>query len=276
METIIINPDEAHPFKPFIDPAIYPLLNEDLQLMALGLLEDSRPVGAAIGITDNYNDFNVLSIYVDPQFRRKGGGNMLIQGLEESLEFQNSGPAMLSFIEGKSSDNEAFFKFAEAIGIYEASDFERLYAVPLSSFYESDLFSGKYDSNNIRQISKINVKEDDAFWSKYISTDSTVQSHMLGNLRSNPEFSFVFTQKGEVLGYLLLGYSKRFHKKPLIKLSSFSAPNVTSALLGTFLSMSRNAISPDTTVLIPAPDDRYETMLGRLKGARNLQHNYIL
>ena len=234
METIIINPDEAHPFKPFIDPAIYPLLNEDLQLMALGLLEDSRPVGAAIGITDNYNDFNVLSLYVDPQFRRKGGGTMLIQGLEESLEFQNSGPAMLSFIEGK------------------------------------------YDSNNIRQISKINVKEDDAFWSKYISTDSTVQSHMLGNLRSNPEFSFVFTQKGEVLGYLLLGYSKRFHKKPLIKLSSFSAPNVTSALLGTFLSMSRNAISPDTTVLIPAPDDRYETMLGRLKGARNLQHNYIL
>ena len=269
-------PKEKEHFKPFIDPAIYPLLNEDLQFMALGLLDDGRPIGAAIGIIDSYNDFNILSLYVDPKFRRMGGGTMLLRALESDWEAQNGGPAMLSFIERGKDDDKALFEFAESLDLYEAPDFEHLYEIPLGSFYESNLFSGNFDLNNIRQLSNVNVKEDEAFWSKYLSTDSTVQSYMLGSLRTNSELSLLYVNKGEVLGYLLLGYSKRFHKKPLIKLSNFSDSDVTATLMGTFISMSRARFSPDTGIIMPVPDDRYEKMFSRLKGAKNLQHNYIL
>lgn len=82
MEVTIIDKGNIHFFKSLLIPEAVQMLIEGKPLFALGLIDNGVACGALAG-GPYENVFTILSLFVAPDYRRKGGAALLLQTLED-------------------------------------------------------------------------------------------------------------------------------------------------------------------------------------------------
>ena len=275
MKVKMITPETKLFFEHLLDPDVYSLISRGEPVTAIGLIEKNIPIGAVAGMLGDNDIFTVMSLYVDPDHRRKGGGKMLMGALEAVLEEAGSGTAVLSYIESSVDEDNTVPPLMEALEIYETSSLEHLYEIPLESFFTSGMFPETFKSKHIKSLSDLNRKEQETFNTQYKALNTNMTGTLFNSFKPDPELSFTSIKEGTVSGYLLFGKDLGPLKVPVVNLSKVRDPRVTGALLSAFIAACRDRFSPDLKFVLPAPDDRYERMLARLRDVKNLQHNYI-
>lgn len=259
-------------------------------VLALGLIEGKTPVGALTGMVEAGEDdvFTVRSVYVAPEYRRRMGGMLLINALQEILESAGVGLAIYTYVEG-GEDTEMLPDFLEAVGASEVKGLDYLYSGPLGALFESPLFSEDFNSSYIKSAAQFTKEKQRAF------ADMMRQMHDQGNEAwidayiPEPELSFVRIENGQLTGYLTAGFTGDEGDELLIYISPTANMNTVGSLLSAFVSACRERISagvgadqagtgkisPETVMILPSPDDRYEQVFDRIEEIRDIQHTYI-
>ncbi|MDE5590729.1 MAG: GNAT family N-acetyltransferase, partial [Acetatifactor sp.] len=100
-------------FQTLLLPEAAAALKQRKPLLALGLTEDNVACGAAAGELEG-DFFNVTSLYVAPDYRRRGGGTMLIETLRTLLK-EHSRSLEISYTVTL-PEHQALAQFLTAIG----------------------------------------------------------------------------------------------------------------------------------------------------------------
>ena len=262
-------------FEHLLAPDVYSRIGRGEPVTAIGLIEKNIPIGAAAGVLDDNDIFPVMSLYVDPDHRRKGGGRMLMDALKTILEKAGSGTAVLSYVESGMDEDDPMPPFMEALEIYETSSLEHLYEMPLGTFFTTSLFPENFKSRYIRSLSDLSPMEQKIFSAQREALNTNMTGTLLDSFKPDPDLSFALIKDKTLSGYLLFGNDCGPMKIPVVNISRVSDPKVAGALFAAFIVACRGRFSSDLKIVLPAPDDRYERVFARLRDVKKLQHNYI-
>jgi len=275
MKAGILKGDTYKKFKDLILPKVYAEIGTSFSYLVIGLIDDSEPIGALVGYVEDSGMFNIASIYVRPDRRRKGGGMMLIFVLQEFMKTNNIPAALFSYIR-ISEENEGIGLFFDAIGATERHDLEMLYRVQL--WETPDFSKDRADEDTKISVSKLTGVPDD----KLSMITEHVESGNLrpkgfdpGRLSLDKGLSFVaFTDK-IIEGYLF-AYNAGKKGNIILDISFGSPKEITSLLYREFLKAYLKKY-PDRSkdIYIPAPGSRVESMIN-IGDLEKLQYNYVM
>ena len=111
-----ISKDEAEKTAALLLPDAAEALSEGLPVTAFAAVEDDTAIGAVAGVI-NDGIFDITSLFVDPEHRRRGAGRALIRRLDELLADEDTG--MMVRYTLQSADNESLLPFFSALGFRE-------------------------------------------------------------------------------------------------------------------------------------------------------------
>lgn len=127
-------------FRTLLLPEVGDALAAGEPLTALGLTEDGLALGAAAGHLEN-GRFWVRSLYVAPEYRRRGGGRMLVEALGRLAEQFSSGMEIRFTITRE--EHRTLPPFLHALGFErETDDGTDIFLTTLQRASESPFFSG--------------------------------------------------------------------------------------------------------------------------------------
>ncbi len=271
----MILPESGKYFGKLLTQGVYAALNGNVPITAIGLLEDRRPIGAVAGMIEEGDIFSVLSLYVDPAYRRQGGGRMLIEALQTLLYSRNLPTAILSYIEGE-GDSDTISPFMEALGILEDKNSEKLYSGKLTTFIDYGLGEGTIISDDVRSISELDEASVKNFMDFIRLSNAGVKGGGLASFKLDKETSFVTVRNGEISGYLIAGHTKRHPEDMTVQLSPDLSEDELNALLGELILALGERTDSISSVRFPVPDTRYAYLFEEIDGVRDIQHNYLL
>ncbi|MCD7806447.1 MAG: GNAT family N-acetyltransferase [Lachnospiraceae bacterium] len=161
LKTGVLSPGNPGVFKTLLLPAAARALSEGEPLTALGLTEDDLAVGALAGYLED-GMFQIISLYVAPDYRRRGGGRLLVETLENLLKEFRMG--MVIRFTATREEHETLAPFLKAMGFLDETDEkENIFVTSLAQMKEISYFSGatetgisfdKLDESLIRQAER--------------------------------------------------------------------------------------------------------------------------
>ncbi|MBD5527276.1 MAG: GNAT family N-acetyltransferase [Lachnospiraceae bacterium] len=126
-------------FQTLLLPEAAEALKQRKPLLALGLTEDDVACGAATGELQG-DVFTVTSFYVAPDYRRRGGGTMLIEALRNLLK-EHCHSLEISYTVTL-PEHQALAPFLTAMGFLCRPDYgETIYGVTLGSLENNSFFA---------------------------------------------------------------------------------------------------------------------------------------
>ena len=126
-------------FQTLLLPEAAEALKQGKPLLALGLTEDNVACGAAAGELEG-DGFNVTSFYVAPDYRRRGGGTMLIETLRTLLK-EHCSSLEISYTVTL-PEHQAIAPFLIAMGFLCRLDYgETIYGLTLGSLENNSFFA---------------------------------------------------------------------------------------------------------------------------------------
>ncbi len=274
MRTGMITKETAPAFESLVLPSIYALFQKGSPVTAVGLTEEDRPIGAAMGYIDRDGVFKLLSLYVLPQYRRRGGGTLLIQTLRALTETMDL-LVIFSYLDG-SPGSEYYGPFLRSLELSEADYFERLYLVSVGALCASDLFPKEHGSPYTYPFADITSDKKNRYLQQAQKITNNMSGVELDIKKVNSKMSFAWIRKEELKGYILVGRSKINNENLTVLLSDQADIKITADLLIAFVNSCRGQLSPWTMVEIPLPDNRLDGVFEQIDGALNIQHTYIL
>lgn len=275
LRVILITGDNLEVFKDFLGKDMYTGLKKGLPYTAIGLLCGKTAIGTVAGYLDKGKVFTIMSLYVAPDWRRIGGGTMLIGKLRDILDKLDMPPAILSFVES-GSETESIPPFLSSLGISEIQGLANIYRVPISSFYESDLFKDTYSNPDIKTISELSGPEMKMLFEQTDALISRFRGGGIDTFKPIRALSFVEFKNGKIAGYIFLGYTARHVDEPVMLISDDTDARTAAGLINSMVNACKKMCPPNMYLRIPSADDRYDRILERLVDVQKLQHNYIL
>lgn len=135
-------PGDPGGFRSLLLPETADALAAGEPVTALTLTDDALAVGAVAGYLE-HGFFQITSLYVAPDYRREGGGRMLLEGLAQVLDDRASGME-LSFT-ATQEEHKTLFPFLEVMGFQRKENHgETIYLTTIGAALGSTLFqSGK-------------------------------------------------------------------------------------------------------------------------------------
>lgn len=271
MKVKMITPSSREYYKELILPQVYKSMEDKMPITALGLSDKNKAVGALAGLIVEGNVFEVLSIYVDKEYRRCGGGTMLVRTLQDLLEEPDI-PAVLSCLESE-GENDTVIALMESIGAARDTQLEGFYRGKPESIWESGLFNRDYKNPDIKRFSQLNkIELEDAMKviSKFkVPLDDNYFSS--GGILRNVSLALI--KNGTVQGVML--FCGDGSSEPIVLLSSLDDPVDKAAIINSGLIICEEELGADAYVRIPVWSERYNKLLQSIEGMTDLQHNYI-
>ena len=135
-------PEEQLPFfRSLLLPDVLTALEQGQLLSILGLEEDGVACGAIAGGVTEEGDLEILSLYVSPDYRRRGGGRMLVDALlKQAAKAFGSGLVTADF-NVTEEEHKTLLPFLEAMGFQQEDDQgENIYYITLQQLQASPFF----------------------------------------------------------------------------------------------------------------------------------------
>ncbi|MCD8196712.1 MAG: GNAT family N-acetyltransferase [Lachnospiraceae bacterium] len=144
MQIGVLPPGDPGVFRSLLLPEAARALEEGQAVTALGLTEGDVAVGALAGdLEDGF--FQIRSLYVAPDYRRRGGGRLLVGTLEKLLAETRTG-MMIHFTVTR-QEHETLFPFLGALGFRdETNETENIYVTTLGELGKAAHLSGAKES----------------------------------------------------------------------------------------------------------------------------------
>ncbi|MCC8140623.1 MAG: GNAT family N-acetyltransferase [Lachnospiraceae bacterium] len=144
MQIGVLQPGDPGVFESLLLPEAAQALKAKEPVTALGLTEGDVAVGALAGDLEG-GFFQIRSLYVAPDYRRRGGGRLLVGTLEKLLGEPRAGMAI--HFTATREEHETLFPFLQALGFRDETDEkENIYVTTLGELEEASPLSGARES----------------------------------------------------------------------------------------------------------------------------------
>lgn len=276
MEAKMITAGARDKFRKLLTPSVYAALINGVPVVTIGLIDDNTAAGAIAGMVEEGNIFSVMSLYVAPDHRRRGGGRLLIESLCRILEEEDYPPAVLTFVEGD-GESDMIAPFMEALGIGEDTGSEKLYHGTVRDFADYGFGSGEDTDPFIRPVTELGRYELAAFKDFVRHTPTDYKGGGMASFKADRAGSYaVVTGDGEMIDFFIAGHTRNHPDDITVRVSGLSDQAMLRSLIDVFIREIISIGGADKEVFMPVPDDRYEDIFDAVEGVRNIQHSYIL
>lgn len=124
-------------FSTLLLPEAAQAIDREEPITALGIVEEGVACGALAGYVSD-GCFQIISFYVAPDYRRRGGGSLMLHRLEEFLSENSSIHAVEISFTTAHEDNEGLLPFLNTLGFLPENDRGRnIYSFTLEELNES-------------------------------------------------------------------------------------------------------------------------------------------
>lgn len=274
MEIGCLTPGNLSVFRPLLLPETARALERGEPLTALGLTEGRVALGAAAGYLAGRR-FRVTSLYVAPDYRRRGGGRLLIEKLVLLCRF-GADSLVLRFT-ATEEEHHTLPPFLEHMGFFEEDDHgENLYQIKLEQVARTDFFSARGARRGVpfAQLSQEVLSGGER---AALVAQAPIPEGGLNGGQVDREVSMAHLENGRIQAYVVCDTSWS-GGLTLSALWSQSQDNmVLPGLLRSALSAAVEKYPPDTALVMQAVNQRSAALLRTLlPQAEPISHAYLL
>jgi GNAT superfamily N-acetyltransferase len=275
MLTGMIEKKDIEKFDGVLPPILMDRFQSRLPFTVIGLVDEETAAGVLAGCLTEPHVFRIMHLFVHPDHRRKGGGSLLMDSLFQILDHPESTVEFSFLAKEGDSESDSIGAFLQNYGFTKKEDGPRLFRIPLKSFLDSGSFPPGFQSSKIKNIRTLTNREKGVLQSDFGAIDNGLRSEKLSKLISNDSLTQICIEKDRLMGCMTAGISGN---RELMVIEYF-APDVGSkvrvGVFKAFIEACRNHLPGGSILMLPAADETYDRMMTRLKGAKNLQSNYV-
>ncbi len=252
-EVGLIDAESMGTFQSLLLPEVRAALERGEPLLTLGWSVNRTAAGALSGFLEGGN-FEILSLFVSPEYRRQGGGSLLLSCLS-SLAEGAAENITLSFASAETAHGE-LEEFLKARGFREESRSELpLYRCTLGQVSQSDLLRDVKSPKSFRSFSEcgaeaLRMAEKRALFMDYPLPEGGFSAPGL-----DMNLSVAYENQGEITAWTVL---TREEDGSLTMAGAVNESGKPLILLGLFREALRRCVSaldPGTWIYFPITDD---------------------
>lgn len=239
---------------------------------ALGLTQGDVAIGAVAGYLED-GRYQIASLYVAPDYRRCGGGRMLLEGLFDVLGGYALG-VEISFTVTK-EEHETLIPFLESVGFEREPDHGKtLYRTTLGEAVKPTIFAvgGKKIGTPFSQLDQAAMSA----LKKTASVNSApVPEHGLFAKSVDMDLSMVCLNGSAVEAFLVFEIAGSGGLRLSALWSGSKNPALLPGLLRTAVTAAREKYPPETYIVVQAVNDASAALVrALLPGAKVVSHTY--
>lgn len=273
MEIGFLVPGEPGAFAPLLLPQAAQQLQAGEPLTALGLTEARLAVGAAAGYLQG-RMFQITSLYVAPDYRRRGGGRMLVEGLLRLTRGQADG-LEIRFTTAK-EEQQALPPFLARMGFVRQDDRgETIFQIRLEQIACVPFFAkgGAGHGTPFAQLGDSQLLDAER---AAAAVDAPMPAGGLRGKTVDRDVSMAAVADGAVQAYIVgdTGWSGGLRLSALWSRSK--DVGVLPGLLRAALTKAADKYPPDTRVIVQTVNPSSAALLsGLLPEAEPVSHSYV-
>lgn len=274
MQVKMITADARESFRTLLLPKVYAAIESGIPVVAIGLVDRKKPVGALAGVLEEGHVFNIMSFYVAPKYRLMGGGSLLIEALKYLLDQEELPVAVLSYVEGD-GESDLIGLLMEAQEIIEDTGAEKIYCGTVKAYTDYGFGTDVPEDKDIKKLSELSSVE--CMSLKTLMQDALAQSKggVMGKFKPDKGLTYVLTDELGVRGFLTAGHANNREDEHVVFISDVPSDSL-SHMIDYLIRDLGPDVSKDEKVIIPVLDDRYKSFFDNIDGVRNIQHVYLL
>lgn len=205
-----VNEENLLYFQNFLLPETAEQLRNRNPVTVLGLVQGSTACGAAAGYLDN-DVFYLLSLFVAPEYRRKGGGTLLLDTLLEALRTIPDLYYMQADYTITENDHLSLEPFLKKNGFCFQEKQNSYYSVTLGSLSESGFFANLSEvagfPEGILPFSHIPEIYQNLLKRSLTAEESGPTEDPSGDAAIDSELSLGVVEDGKITAYVLFNHS---------------------------------------------------------------------
>ena len=243
---------------------------------AIGIAQEEVACGALAGYVEN-GCFQVISLYVAPDYRRLGGARLMVGQLEALLsEEPDIWAVEISFTTAE-PDNETMIPFLSSMGYSLENDMGRnIYTFTLGQLEKAETLAQPASrSLRIRPFSQLSEDMLRAAQKRGIATGSPLPQSMLTGPQVERELSYALVRDGKIEAYAVVDRSCCGVLTLCGLWVGENQPMVLYSLLKTVISRALELYPPDTCVALQVTNDQSLRLIhGLVPDAKKISYTY--
>lgn len=270
---------------PWFQTLMLPQAREALQrgepLTAIGLSCGGVACGALVGYADT-GCFYVVSLYVAPDYRRRGGASRMIRTLEAQLGKVGHMYAMELRFAAADEENRTLHPFLEHLGFEVEDDGERnIYAFTLEEVMHAkelqrEMGAAQTKTNKMRAFSQLSDDQLRAIQKRAVALEAPIPEQRLSDPEVERELSLAWMVDGRAEAYVIFDHSCC----GVLTLSALwtgddAGVPVAYALLKTALQRATELYPPQTQIALQVVNSQSARLMhGLLPEAEKISYTY--
>lgn len=270
-----IGSEQLEYFSPLLLPDAAQAIERGEPITAIGIAQEDVACGALAGYVDE-GCFRVISLYVAPDYRRRGGASLMIRQMEKLL-VENDIRSMKMDFTAVVSDNETMFPFLSKMGFLEEDDKGlNIYTFMLDQLASANVWKpAASKSLRIRPFSRLSEDVLRAAQKRGIALETPLPECMLTSPQLERELSHALIREGKVEAYAAFDYSCC----GILTLCGLWVgdpdPHILYSLLKTVVERAMELYPPDTRIAVQAVNDQSVRLIqGLVPDAKKVSFTY--
>ncbi len=243
--------------------------------LLLGLVDDGVACGA-IAASMFASDLNITSLYVSPDYRRKGGGRLLIDTLCNVMEGKYDYLTVdFTLVE---KDMQTLVPFLEQLDFEEADSRHQMYAFPVAKLADTPFFQEHADAIETKPLSTVTFSQIPYALNKAYKGFKRKGIYYAGVPMSDPtvdaDCSVAIMRNGEPVSILM--FTKVDARLLILSVVIADRPTDIGVLFNAALPLVQKKYSLGTILAIDAINDTTERMIHKvLPDAIRISHHFV-
>lgn len=275
-----IGEEQLQWFQTLMLPQAREALQQGEPLTAIGLFCDRVACGALVGYVDT-GCFYVVSLYVAPDYRRRGGASWMIRTLEAQLEKADHMYAVELRFTVTDAENETLHPFLEHLGFEVEDDGARnIYAFTLEEVMHAkeldrDISAAQAKTHKMRALSQLSDDQLRAMQKRAVALEAPIPEKRLSDPEVERDLSLAWMVDGRAEAYVIFDHSCC----GVLTLSALWAGDagapVAYALLKTALQRAAELYPPQTQIALQVVNSQSARLMhGLLPEAEKISYTY--
>lgn len=262
-------------FQTLLLPEETEAIQNGLNVPALGITEDAIACGALSGWL-NMRRFEIRSFYVAPDYRKKGGGRLLM----ETLLTQLSGTAdtlEISYTRTR-PEHDSLPPFLQKMGFSKENDRdENLYRIPLKELYQQPFFAKETTiPSNIKSFEKISPQVLERAYKQELGLRTAYLPYSLTDDQVDAKMSVALVRENDIEAFLAFDHSLAGHLT-LAWTKGGKDPALLPALLRSAAMNARSIYPPEELLYVQAIDPVTAALMKKLvPAAEKVSDTYVI
>lgn len=262
-------------FSTLLLPDAVEAIEREEPITAIGIAQEDVACGAMAGYVEN-GCFQVISLYVAPDYRRLGGARLMVSQMEELLQENDIWSMEISFTTAE-PDNETMMPFLNAMGFAPEDDKGRnIYTFTLGQLAGAKVWKPAVSKSlRIRPFSQLSEDVLRAAQKRGIAQGTPLPEETLTSLQLEREISHALIKEGKVEAYAAFDRSCCGVLTLCGLWVGDPNPAALYSLLKTVILRAQELYSPQTRIALQAVNDQSARLIrGLVPDAEKVSFTY--